>query len=263
MSSRLDELLAAFEGSNVIRRLWSGVYGTQYVAEHAPLGFVTRDELARIADAVVSTSGTFLVDVGCGAGGPGVAVALATERDLVGVDPSAAALELTLARARNANVHAECIAGEFARLPFSMASLSAVMSVDALQVAPDKPAALAEVARVLVDGGIFAFTAWQDHPSTPVAARVVRQANVDYAARLVAAGFEVEALIESVDAVERQLEVYAAVVAATAELQDELGAPANLLIEEARSEPARLRERGTRRITVVARRRTPTAWRHS
>ena len=68
------------------------------------------------------------------------------------------------------------------------------MTIDALQYAPDKRAALEEVARILVLGGRFVFLVFELEPARVAGLPVVGADPVDdYAPLLTATGFSVTA----------------------------------------------------------------------
>ena len=117
------------------------------------------------------------------------------------------------------------------------------MSVDAFWLFPDKPAAVAEVARILQAGGHFVFTTWECRITPPGWPPQL----ADHHDVLEQAGLVVETYEETPDWVRRQRVVSEAVRAARAELIAEMGDVADGL----HSDPAYIAYR--RRILVVAR----------
>jgi ubiquinone/menaquinone biosynthesis C-methylase UbiE len=71
------------------------------------------------------------------------------------------------------------------------ASADAVMTVDALQYAPDKTKAIAEVARILRPGGRFAFVAFEIDPERVAGLPFWQDAASDYQPLLEQHGFDV------------------------------------------------------------------------
>lgn len=160
-----------------------------------------------------------LVDVGCGRGGPGLWVAAQTGARLTGVDIAASAVAAAVQRARSLGLAArsEFVLGTFESMPLDSGSVDAVMSIDALLFAPDKQAALGELARVLRQHGRLVFTSW-DYKSQPAG----RPPQVDdHRPLLVATGFLVQAYDETEHWYERHARVDAGLLAAVDELAAE------------------------------------------
>ena len=140
--------------SAVVARIWADVLGDEYPAELAPYSYTTRSELQFVADALTVGSRDVLVDIGCGRGGPGLWVAATTGVRYVAVDIAASALDAVARRAERLGLstRVRTMEGSFDSLPLDDGEADAVMSIDALLFAPDKPAAAAEIARVLRPG---------------------------------------------------------------------------------------------------------------
>lgn len=103
-----------------------------------------------------------VVDLGCGTGGYGLWLANNLEADPVGVDFSGVAIAEAAERARAAGaVWASFRQADFHDLPLSAAGADAIVSLDALYLAADRAAALAEVKRVLRPGGLLIFTVYE------------------------------------------------------------------------------------------------------
>lgn len=163
-----DAVYEALPRNETFSRIWrASAYGSDFPAEFAHISFLTLGEGRRILELLGIGEGNVLVDVACGAGGPGLWAAQQTGAWLIGIDPSAA--DLATARQRAGNVglthRARFAAGAFERTGLSGGSADAVMSVDALQYAPDKRSALDEMIRVLRPGGRLAFIAFEVDPS--------------------------------------------------------------------------------------------------
>jgi SAM-dependent methyltransferase len=104
-------------------------------------------------------------------------------------------------------------------MPLEDGAADAIMSVDALLFAPDKLAAIAEMARVLRPGGRLVFTTW-DYRSQPVG----RPPQVDdHRPLLDAAGFDVRTYDETEDWFGRMSRTGASLLAAVEELAAESG----------------------------------------
>jgi len=144
--------------------------------------------------------GDALVDVACGAGGPGLWVAQQSGATLTGVDPSTRGLVAARERAFHVGLtdRSRFVEGTFARTGLADGSAHAVMSVEALQYAPDKAAALSEMYRILRPGARLAFVAFEVDPSRVEGLPVLgTDPVVDYTPLLEAAGFVVESYVET------------------------------------------------------------------
>ncbi|GLW35996.1 class I SAM-dependent methyltransferase [Actinoplanes regularis] len=226
--------------SPTLRGIYQDVYGDDYPAELEPFGFVTRTDLDRIAGLLDPPRGGLLVDIGCGRGGPGVAVAQARGARLLGLDVVAAAVEGAATLATRLGLpDAEFRQGSFTETGLPDGVAEAVLSIDALWMVWNKPAALAEVARILRPGARLVLTTWE-----PV--------YLDHSRMLTRAGLVVDSREETPHWKERQLAVYAAVLAETEALSRELGPGAEVIFEEARDTPPVLAE--TPRILLAAHR---------
>lgn len=109
----------------------------------------------------VAPEGRFL-EVGCGTGHWLASLPL-TGRTAVGLDRS----RRMLARARLAAPSALLVQGEASRLPFSDGRFAALLCMNALHHFPDKPAFIAEAARVLRPDGIFCSVGIDPHHGRP------------------------------------------------------------------------------------------------
>ena len=166
-TSWVEVFTSVFEApaSSVEARIWTEVYGEEHPVELEPYNFATRSELRQIRDALALSPGDVLIDAGCGRGGPGLWVAAAAGASLIGVDISPTALEAARVRAvalglDDSSTYCE---GSFDAIPVDTASANGVLSIDALLFAPDKRAAVREIARVLRPGGRLVATTWDYH----------------------------------------------------------------------------------------------------
>lgn len=105
-----------------------------------------------------------VLDVGCG---PGVALCAASAQvaSIAGVDPTPGLVKVAARRCRRrANVDVR--EAEASRLPFLPNSFTVVWAIASLHHWPDRPGGLAEVHRVLRDGGRILIAEWvteEDH----------------------------------------------------------------------------------------------------
>lgn len=105
-------------------------------------------------------AGARVLDVGCGTGGCSIAAARAGG-DVTGVDPREPYLSRGRAWAKNAGLLIRFQRVDRPRLPFSDDSQSVALSFQWIQLAPDPPAVIGEMQRVVRDDGIIALTAWE------------------------------------------------------------------------------------------------------
>jgi SAM-dependent methyltransferase len=242
---------AVFEApaSAVQARIWTQVYGDDYPAELEPYSFTTRSELRRIVDELALSRGDLMVDLGCGRGGPGLWVAASAGASVLGVDISPTALEAARQRAVALGLGdlTTYVEGSFGAIPADTGSARGVLSIDALLFAPDKGAALREIARVLAPGGRFVATTW-DYRTQPVN----RPPQVDdHRPLLIEAGFRVLGYDETPRWLENHRELDSLMLDAVDELAEEGGEDP----EEVRAgiqEMAATVEAMLRRVLIVA-----------
>jgi SAM-dependent methyltransferase len=242
--SRYRDVLAAQGRSPTLRAIWREVYGTEYPEEADPLGFATVSELTEMARAM---AGGTIVDLGCGRGGPGMWIARAAGAGLVGVDlvPEAVAEASARAAAFGLEGRARFEAASLAATGLPGGSFDGAVSVDALWMVLNKPAALREAARLLRAGAPLALTTWEPP-------------HLSYAALARKAGLEVVSVREPEGWRARQVAVYAGIRARRDRLASEMGeAAADVLVAEAEAAPAMLE--ASRRILLLARKPLPGA----
>src|SRR5690242_2496711 len=112
-----------------------------------------------IVERVISPGRRKIVDLGCG---PGAVTSLILERlgdagnaEVIGIDPSPSALS----KARSA-IHSKVvqfIEGSAEWVSRLVSSADAVVFLNAIHLVPDKAQVIAEIRKVLKDGGVFAF----------------------------------------------------------------------------------------------------------
>ena len=190
-----DEGFAAIAASPGMRRVWELV-DPDLPPDIEPYSFVSVDLLGHLANALALSPGRTLVDLGCGRGGPGLWLAQSQGVALVGVDFSAVAVQQASDRAARFGLadRARFVVGDLAATGLPAATADAVVSVDALHLAPDLAAAGREVRRILRPGHRLVLTGWQ--PRTPQEARLPSRLRIDWAAALGSVGF-VEVQVES------------------------------------------------------------------
>jgi SAM-dependent methyltransferase len=217
--------------SATVERIYRAAFGDDYPADVRPNAFYSRTTLQRLANALEVGPGQMVVDLGCGHGGPSVWVAQHTGANLIGIDLSPVGIELARRRAAELGLseQARFEVGDVTATGLPEASCDAAMSLDVVLFVPDKAAAVREAARILRPGGRFAFTSWeqlgdsalQTHPlpivreSAPIA---------DYHQLLEDAGFVVETYAEPPDWRRQQRALAEGIVAAEAEVTQEMGA---------------------------------------
>jgi ubiquinone/menaquinone biosynthesis C-methylase UbiE len=210
-----------------------------------------------LAAALALVPGATLADLGCGMGGPGLWIARETQARLVGIDISTVALDHARARALAVGMseRARYTQGTFDNTGLDTASVDGAMSVDAFQYAPDKQAALHEIARILRPGARLALVCFELAPERLAGVPILGADPIaDYGPLLEQAGFEVERYEETPNWHTRVTRTYEALTAARRALTSEMGeAAANALLGEItltlQLEPYR------RRVFVVGKRR--------
>ena len=147
----------------------------------------------------VAGAGGPVLDLGCSVGQLGVAwAAMGAPAPLVGLDLQGELLELAQAG------YAARVEGDLHRLPFRDASVAAVVCTNTLHHVADPDRAAAEIARVLVPGGVLCACDPRHLAPIELAKRILRRHDdafaedhrafrrEDYRAILVRAGLEVE-----------------------------------------------------------------------
>ncbi len=222
-----DAVYAAMANASTLRRVWrEHVLGPEYPEGFEHISLLTPRELRRIAESLRLSPGSSLVDLGCGMGGPGLWVARETKARLTGIDLSAEAVAQAAQRAANLGLAdiGRFATGSFAATGLPAESADAVMSMDALQYAPDKRAAFAEISRILRPGGRLVFAAFELDPERAAQLPVLGVDPVaDYRPLLKGAGFVVD-VYEQMESWQTLLTAtYQAVAAEKEALMQEMG----------------------------------------
>jgi ubiquinone/menaquinone biosynthesis C-methylase UbiE len=221
-----DAFYTAWGRSPTLRRIWRDhVTGPDYPEEFAHISFLPLAQLRALAEGLDLGPDQLLVDLACGAGGPGLWVANQLGVRLAGRDLSTVAVQRAAERARTLgmNDRAEFAVGTFERTGLPADCADAVMSVDALQYAPDKTRALIEVSRILRPGGSFAFVAFELDTARVAGVGVWDDPVGDYRPLLEATGFEITSYAQTPEWREQVAAAFAAVISDREALDAELG----------------------------------------
>jgi acyl transferase domain-containing protein/SAM-dependent methyltransferase len=101
-------------------------------------------------------NGRRVLDVGCGRGGTIALIAERFDADVTGVDLSPEAIAFCRRIHRHPRTHFEV--GDAEHVPFEVGTFDAVTNIESSHTYPNLRAFFAEVARVLVGGGVFLYT---------------------------------------------------------------------------------------------------------
>jgi ubiquinone/menaquinone biosynthesis C-methylase UbiE len=183
-----DEGFVAIAASPGIRRVWEEV-DPDLPPEMEPFSFVSVDLLRHVAHALNLAPGQTLVDLGCGRGGPGLWLARSQGVSLIALDFSAVAVRQASDRAMLFGLAdtARFAVGDLAATGLAAAIADAVVSIDALHMAPDLAAAGREILRILRPGNRLVLTGWQ--PRVPKVSRLPSRLRIDWVAALRSVGF--------------------------------------------------------------------------
>ena len=253
-----DAVYGALAASETFARLWrTHAYGGEFPERYAHIGFLTLAEAERLRSLLALRAGEVLVDLACGAGGPGLWMSAETGASLIGLDPSEAGVAAARDRARRLGAArtARFAAGSFVSTGLADRSADAVMSVEAFQYAPDKRAAIAELARILRPGGRVGIVCFEVDPAAVAGVPVLGVDPVpDYAPLIEAAGFTVEAYEETPGWRARVEGAFGALVDARDALVADLGEQAAEAVMTEAALTLELRPY-PRRVLLVARRK--------
>ena len=237
VASGYDAVYAAIPNSPTLRRIWHELAeGVDFPEEFGHISFTTLPELERMANELRLNPGDTLVDLGCGTAGPALWMARETQTHLIGIDASRVATEQATARAAELGLseQARFVVGSYAETGIKAETVNGAMSEDALQYAPSKEAAMAEVARILRPGGRFVFTVYEIDLERAAGLPILGADVVDdYRPVLEKAGFTVTTYEQVSGWPEPMTSTYSAVVEAKDTLTEEMGEPATnaLLLE--------------------------------
>lgn len=241
-----DRLFTRLPESPTLEGVTRDVYGGEYVPELEAFSFITRTDLRALARALGAGPGKRVVDVGCGRGGPSLWICRETGCTVTGVDysPVGAADALRRAGAFGVTGRAHFVACDAAALGLASSSQDAAMSVELLQLVPDRLAVMREIARVLRPAAPFAFITWE-------------RRGTDEEPLLREAGFTLETHRESSTSQDLERAWYVRLLQVRDQVESEIGTEAvEALLEDADEVLAELAH--TRHVFIVAR-RSPAA----
>lgn len=132
------------------------------------------EALRRMVDRVVAPAalqpGQRVVDAGCGVGGTAFMLAARHRVDVTGVNVCAHQLEIAQRRATQARTSVRFVWGDCSEsLPFATASVDCVVNVESACHYADRPAFVAECARILRPGGVLVAMDWVSVDGLPEA----------------------------------------------------------------------------------------------
>lgn len=213
------------QGGRVMTDCYLAAFGDDALIGADPFSAIALSELRWLLETARLTAGQIVVDLGCGRGGPGLVAARLTDVRLIGVDFSLVGVAAATARAAESGVaplplYVGCDARA---LPFPDHSIDAFMSIDVLQLIPDRELVFQEVARVLRPGGPLAFSSWErtadDERVPPKMRRVPR----DYTELVGRNHLRMKALEISEKSHQRSEAFWSNVTASADEIRNELG----------------------------------------
>jgi len=115
-----------------------------------------------VAAALGLRPGMTALDVGCGVGGPMMEIARASGAQVLGVNNNAYQVARAQRHVARAGLSGRCtlLQADYMAIPRDDASFDAAYAIEATAHAPDKAAAYAEIARVLIPGAPCALLEW-------------------------------------------------------------------------------------------------------
>ena len=222
-----DAVYRAVPAAPTLWQIWrEHAVGADFPDEFGHISFASVGDLRSLADALHLAADDMLVDLACGMGGPSLLVATQHNTSLTGVDASTVAVELARARAVRLGFagRASFVVGTFADTGLADRHGDAVISLDALQYAPDKERAFREAARIMKPGGRLAFTAFEVVPERVADLPVLGDDPVDdYRPLVEAAGFAVDSYAETPGWHEKLSGAYTAILDQGSVLEREMG----------------------------------------
>lgn len=222
-----DAVYEATPRSPTLWRIWKEkAAGEDYPDEYSHISFVELADLRALTDALQLSAESTFADLACGMGGPALWIAKQTGSHLSGVDFSRMAVSQAEKRSQALGLsgQARFSVGSFAETGLEAESMDAVMTIDALQYAPDKTAAIREFARIVRPGGRLAFFSFELDPQRAEGLPVIGDDRVsDYRPLLEANGFEVLSYEQTPQWHERLSAAYRGVIDAQEALKEEMG----------------------------------------
>jgi ubiquinone/menaquinone biosynthesis C-methylase UbiE len=199
-ASMYDSLYVKHGSKGILQRLDKEISTSSKLGSLDCNGFLTCGDLQRFLTTLsnnfsssnVNSNDQILLDLGCGLGGLGWWLASQLKCRLIGIDFSSVAIS----KARD--IRGEDLipkrysfeVADFTETGLNDKSVAGVISLDALYLASTPTAALAEVYRVLVPGGVLLFTVYTNltHQNYPDTSELIQ----DWSPLLKLIGFRVE-----------------------------------------------------------------------
>ena len=150
-----DAVYGAIPGAPALWQIWlDHAVGIDFPSDFSHISFATLADLRMLANELRLGDEDTLVDIACGMAGPSLWMASQFPIRVVGVDASSVAVQSATARAIRLGLDARSIfrVGTFGETGLAAGEADAVLTLDALQYAPDKAAACREFARILKPG---------------------------------------------------------------------------------------------------------------
>jgi SAM-dependent methyltransferase len=253
IAATFDQLNGLRLQSPTLERLWQEAYGDSYPAQIRPNGFYPVEVFATLERLIGQAEGQLLAELGCGHGGAGRYLARRLGMRVTGLDisPRSVAVAETLAADEGLSDRASFQVGDVAATGLSTGSCTAAICLDVLLYVPDKAAALREAARILVPGGWYGFTTWEQEGFSD---RLGATQVADHRPLLDASGFEIAVHEEPRDWRRQQKALLDSIAAHGRDLRLEIGeGPATFMVNMAHSALTELSAR--RYVFGVGRRR--------
>lgn len=238
-----DEEFATFAAGRDVHKLFDRVMGP--FPEHLePHSLVTREGLDRVFEELQLDPDDHLVDLCCGRGGIGLWFAQRSGARLTGVDFSPTGIAEATRRAGLFvdEGRAKFVVADAADTQLDRKSADALVCIDALQMLPEREAALREAHGLLHDDGRIVFTTWEVDESP-----AGRTPLPDAGALVEAAGLRLLVREEHPEWLEAQRQLYEQAIAADG---DDAEPAVSSLADEARNFLPRISQ--ARRVLVVA-----------
>lgn len=222
---RYDDAFRAMDrGGRVLTECYLKAYGQDALQGADPYSAIASSELRWLIHGAGLDARQTLVDLGCGRGGPGIAVAQWSGVRLIGIDWSVVGVKAAAERASRAGINPppSFLACDARAMPFADRTVDAFISIDVLQLIPDREKVFEEVARILRPGGVLAFSSWERTDDEDGPPRLLRQPR-DYVAYVNAVNMRMEAIDVPREAPERDAAFWTNVRASASDLRKEVG----------------------------------------
>lgn len=146
---------------NFESELYAEIRREAYGQDIGQNSWLTVNEQDRFIQLLALSSGKRLLDIACGAGGPAIRIAEKTGCSVVGIDVHEQAISAARLLAQKQGLTARAdfqLVNAAERLPFADCEFDVVTCIDAINHLPQRPAVVAEWARVLRPYGRLLFT---------------------------------------------------------------------------------------------------------